>query len=279
MSFHVVSTLLSASADRFPDTHAMLVAESLGLSDPSRSRLFQHLNQLRRVLLADHVNIYPAKDLFSDLEVLPKHTLITLALAYGLAVPDHANCTTLGNSVATHIGMGLCTLREFAFITIACSSTIAQADTLIAPGTVDDPATRLQLYIMRQIAPVLTSRALRSLLDMHGVKYAPTDKTSKLHRHLLSFLHCLDRGKSADMDITSLGSERIARRQLIFNLAHLVLTSYQKETANGGEDDRDVHGPMLGAWIGDLMRCAVVMQVEDRSRSESKGYNVYDWVR
>jgi hypothetical protein len=44
MSFNVVSTLLSASADRFPDTHAMLVAESLGLSDTSQSRLFQHLN-------------------------------------------------------------------------------------------------------------------------------------------------------------------------------------------------------------------------------------------
>jgi hypothetical protein len=40
MSFHVVSTLLSASADRFPDTHATLVAESLGLSDPSRSLFF-----------------------------------------------------------------------------------------------------------------------------------------------------------------------------------------------------------------------------------------------
>jgi hypothetical protein len=32
------------------------------------------------------------------------------------------------------------------------------------------------------------------------------------------------------------------------------------------------------ARIGDLMRCAVVMQVEDRSRSEIKGCDVYDWV-
>jgi hypothetical protein len=80
------------------------------------------------------------------------------------------------------------------------------------------------------------------------------------------------------VDITSLGSERIARRQLIFNLAHLVPTSYQKETANGVEDDRAVRVPMLGARIGDLMCCAVVMQVEDRSRSESNGYDVYDRV-
>jgi hypothetical protein len=49
--------------------------------------------------------------------------------------------------------------------------------------------------------------------------------------------------------------------------------------ANGGEDDRDVRGPMLGARIGDLMRCAVVMQIEDSYRPEIKGYDVYDWVR
>ncbi|KAJ7866891.1 hypothetical protein B0H13DRAFT_1897842 [Mycena leptocephala] len=109
-----------------------------------------HLNQLRRVLLADHVNIYPAKDLFSDLEVLPKGTLITLALAHGLAIP------------ATRISLHYATPLP-----------LTSADTLIAPGTVDDPATCLQLYTMRQIAPVLTSRALRRLLDMHGVKYAP----------------------------------------------------------------------------------------------------------
>ncbi|KAJ7934430.1 hypothetical protein B0H13DRAFT_2305858 [Mycena leptocephala] len=179
-----------ATSSRIPDTYVMLVA-----------------------LLTDHVNIYPAKDLFSDLEILPKGTLITLALAHGLTVPDDANCTTLRNSIATHIGMGLCTLRDSAFAAIACSSIIAQPDTLIAPETVDDPATRLQLYIMHQIAPVLTSRALRRLLDMHGVRYATTDKTSKLRRHLLSFLHRLDRRKGADVDITSLGSERIARRQ------------------------------------------------------------------
>jgi hypothetical protein len=131
---------------------------------------------------------------------------------------------------------------------------------------------------MHQIAPVLTSHALRRLLDMHGTKYAPTDKTSKLHRHLLSFLHRLDRGKVGDMDITSLGSEHIACRQLIFNLVHLVPTSYQKGTANGGEDVRAMRGPMLGARIGDLMCCTVVMQVEDRSWSESKGYDIYDCV-
>jgi hypothetical protein len=49
--------------------------------------------------------------------------------------------------------------------------------------------------------------------------------------------------------------------------------------ANGAEDDRDVHGPMVSARIGDLMCCAVVMQIEDRSRPEIKGYNVYDRVR
>ncbi|KAJ7913689.1 hypothetical protein B0H13DRAFT_2326073 [Mycena leptocephala] len=51
-----------------------------------------------------------------------------------------------------------------------------------------------------------------------------------------------------------------------------------KETGKGEDDDRDVRGPMLGARIGNLMRCAVVMQVEDRSRSEIKGCDVYDWI-
>ncbi|KAJ7817217.1 hypothetical protein B0H13DRAFT_1923074 [Mycena leptocephala] len=50
------------------------------------------------------------------------------------------------------------------------------------------------------------------------------------------------------------------------------------ETAKGGDDDRDVHGPMLGARIGDLMCCVVVMQVEDRSHSELKGNDVYDRI-
>jgi hypothetical protein len=66
---------------------------------------------------------------------------------------------------------------------------------------------------MRQIAPILTIRALRRLLDMHGVKYAVTDNLSKLRNHLYSFLHHLDCGKGADVDITSLGIERIAYQQ------------------------------------------------------------------
>jgi hypothetical protein len=48
---------------------------------------------------------------------------------------------------------------------------------------------------------------------------------------------------------------------------------------NEAEDDRDVHRPMLSACIRDLMRCVVVMQIEDRSRPEIKGYDIYDRVR
>jgi hypothetical protein len=65
---------------------------------------------------------------------------------------------------------------------------------------------------------------------------------------------------------------------MTFNLVHFVLTSDQKETAKGGDDYRDVRGPMLGARIEDLMCCVVVMQVEDRSHSEFKGNDVYDRV-
>ncbi|KAJ7917124.1 hypothetical protein B0H13DRAFT_1870643 [Mycena leptocephala] len=369
MSFHVLSTLLSASAERFPDTHFILVAESLGLCDPSRTRLLQNLNQLRKVLLADYVYMYPTK-----------------------------------------------------------------ADTLIAPGSVDDPATRLQIYIMRQIAPALTSRALRRLLDMHGVKYAATDKFSKLHRHLFSFYiawieikvvpdhlkrklvrnfnletsaanltdkktlsfedfdldllrrpdhssphsrtepwldprypeppmpmenppyaslpiepHsiesdpdsaepvvavcrrcCTDLKANKVPPLSTANNNYLGPRKVLDTEKLLVLGSPKaeilgnmfcgqgkslvnfldadrgrkpgiiltertwahnntvmvntsaytemKETGNGEDDDRDVRGPMLGARIGDLMRCAVVMQVEDRSRSEIKGSDIYDWI-
>jgi hypothetical protein len=116
-------------------------------------------------------------------------------------------------SIAEHISMGSCTLRETAYKSISCSSIVAQYDFLYAPGTADEPAVHLQVYIMCQIAPILTSRALRHLLDMHGVKYALTDKLSKLLKHLYSFLHSLDRGKGIDEDITLTGTARIARRQ------------------------------------------------------------------
>jgi hypothetical protein len=140
--------------------HVVLVAEALGLCDPSRTHLLEHL---RKALLTDHVTVYPVKDLFSDLDVLPKGTLITLALTHGLTVLDDATCNTLCNSIATHIGMGLCTLRESTFTAIACSAIIAQADALIAPGTVDDPAARHASSFIPQIAPILPSRALRCL--------------------------------------------------------------------------------------------------------------------
>ncbi|KAJ7914039.1 hypothetical protein B0H13DRAFT_1873383 [Mycena leptocephala] len=44
------------------------------------------------------------------------------------------------------------------------------------------------------------------------------------------------------------------------------------------EDDRDVRGPMLRARIRDLMCYVVVMQIEDRSRPEIEGYDVYDRI-
>ncbi|KAJ7893981.1 hypothetical protein B0H13DRAFT_1886144 [Mycena leptocephala] len=102
-SIYVVSRFKypTAAPDRFPDMHVVLVAEALGLCDPSRTHLLEHL---RKALLTDHVTVYPVKDLFSDLDVLPKGTLITLALTHGLTVLDDATCNTLCNSIATHIG-------------------------------------------------------------------------------------------------------------------------------------------------------------------------------
>jgi hypothetical protein len=142
LSFHVLSTLLSASSEWLPDAHVLLLFESLRIKEMSRVALMQRLDQLRKVLPADHVRIYPAKILFSDLDSLPRGTLISLALMHGLSVQDNATRNSLRASIAEHISMGSSTLRETAYKSISCSSIVARSDSIYAPGT-ERPSTRL----------------------------------------------------------------------------------------------------------------------------------------
>ncbi|KAJ6483559.1 hypothetical protein C8R47DRAFT_1217638 [Mycena vitilis] len=83
----------------------------------------------------------------------------------------------------------------------------------VAPGASQDPAARLQLQILRQVAPVLTVRPLRRLLDMHDVRYKDTDNLKKLRRRLSSFVDRLERGKQGEDDLVLTGTARNERRK------------------------------------------------------------------
>ncbi|KAJ7865103.1 hypothetical protein B0H13DRAFT_2353165 [Mycena leptocephala] len=81
----------------------------------------------------------------------------------------------------------------------------------------DDPSTRLQMYILRQIGPILFVRPMKRLLDLHDIRYTDTDNIRKLRSHLHSFLNRLDRGNSEDEPSVA-GSARHARRTEIKRL-------------------------------------------------------------
>ncbi|KAJ7861912.1 hypothetical protein B0H13DRAFT_2354905 [Mycena leptocephala] len=209
MSYHVLSVLLSSSPERFPDTHAALVAESLGLANKSKSNLVMQLSAQRKILVTEHTTTQTAKSIFVDLDTLPNGTLLSLAFVHGLEVPENANSKVLRDSIATHIAMGFCT-RELPS-SLACSAISLQSDSHVTSGS-DDPSTRLQMHIMRQIAPILAAQLLKRLLDMHDVTYADTDNLRKLRHHLQSFLDRLDYGKCSEDEPSIMGSARRARR-------------------------------------------------------------------
>jgi hypothetical protein len=143
MSYHVLSVLLSSSPERFPDTHAALVAESLGLANKSKSNLVMQLSARRKILVTEHPTTQTANSIFVDLDTLPKGTLLSLAFAHGLEVPENANSKVLRDSIATHIAMGFCTSRESPS-SLTCSAISLQSDSHVTSGS-DDPSTRLQM--------------------------------------------------------------------------------------------------------------------------------------
>ncbi|KAJ7912386.1 hypothetical protein B0H13DRAFT_1874896 [Mycena leptocephala] len=374
MSFHVLSTLLSASAERFPDTHVILVAESLGLCDPSRT-----LNQLRKLPLADYVYIYPTKDLFTDLDVLPQGTLITLTLAHGLtadtliapgSVDDPAthlqiyyasNCTrphlSCSAPLVGYARRKVCghrqiqqTSQAFIFIfTSPGSSTcnelcpvrdkktlsfedfdldlLRRPDHIVSQAliqernlgsTLDTPRHLCPWKIPHSAEPVIAV-CRRCCTDHKANKVPPLSTAnnnylgpappelkdltiveeamislcrakcwilrssmSSVHRKPKYWATCFAGRES--LLLIFLGADCGRKPGIILTertWAHnnTVMVNTSDETRNGEDDDRDVRGPMLGARISDLMRCAVVMQVKDRSRSEIEGCDVYDWVR
>jgi hypothetical protein len=89
----------------------------------------------------------------------------------------------------------------------------SQLDSEPQPSSPDDASERLQIYIMRQVAPILSVKPLKRLLDMHDIKYPETAKLKNLRNCLYSFLDRLDRGKFAVDDISLSGTARRARRR------------------------------------------------------------------
>ncbi|KAJ7915261.1 hypothetical protein B0H13DRAFT_1872219 [Mycena leptocephala] len=173
-------------AHRPQPCHATLVSKSLGLSEYSRSNLSATLDARRKALISEDKPIHTARSIFVKLDYLPKGTL-SLSHAHGLEVPSNVNLPTLRDSIATHIAMSRCRSRE----ALACSQISLQSESPVASGS-DDPSTRSQLYryLLNQIAPILTVRPLKRLLDLHGIRYVDTDNIRKIRKHLSSLKMC-----------------------------------------------------------------------------------------
>lgn len=186
ISYDVLSIILSSSLELFPDSHATLVSKSLGLSEYSRSNLSATLDVRRKALISEDKPIHTARSIFVKLDYLPKGTL-SLSHAHRLEIPSNVNLPTLRDSIATHIAMSRCRSRE----ALACSQISLQSESPVASGS-DDPSTRSQLYryLLSQIAPILTVRPLKRLLDLHGIRYVDTDNIRKIRKHLSSLKMC-----------------------------------------------------------------------------------------
>jgi hypothetical protein len=105
---------------------------------------------------------------------------VSITHAHAIDVPKTATCNLLRDKIAEHLSTGACTSRKSYSSPLGCTSMKSHFDIQPSPGSSEDPSTRPQLYILRQVAPTLKLRPLRRLLDMHDVSYADKDKVKKL---------------------------------------------------------------------------------------------------
>jgi hypothetical protein len=204
--------LLSASEDRLPDMRIEFVASSLGLSDKSRLRFHLFLDQKRSHLIQEQTSKSSLDVLFNRLEKLPKGTLVAIAQAHGIRFAKTPNVNQVRSTLMHHISTGLCSSREGYSSYLGCSSVNKELGPHVAePRTAEDPATRLQIHIIQQIAPILKQRSLQRLLDLHDVSYKSSDPIKKLRLRLKAFLQRLIHGKYGDSsDFSLTGSKRKA---------------------------------------------------------------------
>ncbi|KAJ7035880.1 hypothetical protein C8F04DRAFT_1258517 [Mycena alexandri] len=192
MAFAALSILISASDDRLPVPHAAVVLSCLGLANASPLHLQRELISRRRQLLREHSSSNPVRVIFESIESLPKGSLLTLAQLHGLRVGERPNMEQLCSSIIHHVGSGLCISREELQSYLACSSVESQllsSPSAITPGTGEDPATQLQVHMIRQIAPILQLRPLRRLLKLHNIPYKEYVNTKALRKRVKTFLN------------------------------------------------------------------------------------------
>ncbi|KAJ7884897.1 hypothetical protein B0H13DRAFT_2343466 [Mycena leptocephala] len=189
MTFSVLSLLISASDDRLPDIRVEAAASCLGQTYSSRIDFQQHLGRKRQKLVQAQSAAQSARSVFDNLENLSKGSLSVIAQTHGIRLGKSPTREQLRYAIVHHLG----TESQFEPFT-------AQ------PGTAEDPATLLQIHIIRQIAPVLQLRPLRRLLDLHDVVYLESDTVKLLRRRLNKFLERLIRGKYGDNELSLTGS-------------------------------------------------------------------------
>ncbi|KAJ7832983.1 hypothetical protein B0H13DRAFT_1914782 [Mycena leptocephala] len=180
--------------------------------DHSRLRFQLELGKKREKLLLAHSSAHSVRAVFDRIESLPKGSLVVLAQSHGIQLGKSPTCEYLRAAIVNHVGTGGCTSREGYSSYLGCSSIESQLASVTAtPGTAEDPATLLQIHLIRQIAPILQLRPLRRLLNLHDVSYVETDNVKKLRNRLKRFLDRLVRGKFGDDELSLTGSARKAR--------------------------------------------------------------------
>ncbi|KAJ6473354.1 hypothetical protein C8R47DRAFT_1294963 [Mycena vitilis] len=169
---HLITGSCLTSEDRLPDLHVDALGSCLGLADKSRLNVDLHLGRKRRRLVEDESSVHSVDTIFDKFETLTRGPLLALAQSHGIRLKDTATRDQLRYAISHHLSTGSCTSREGYTSYLACSSVESQLEPFTTqPGTAEDPATCLQIHLIRQIAPKLQLRPLRRLLDLHDVSY------------------------------------------------------------------------------------------------------------
>ncbi|KAJ7728621.1 hypothetical protein B0H16DRAFT_1734570 [Mycena metata] len=208
MAFYTQSILVSASVETFPHSAVEIVGTCFGFEDLSRENVLYNLARQRRILLKGRDGLHTVDGLFNSLERLPKGTLLVLSKAHGLRI--NASKHVLQDAIVRHISTGKSVRHEeYSF---SCSAVESEfSDCAVDTGSSEDPSTRLQISILKQLCPVLKLTALRRLLRLHDVPFVDSDKTKKLRRRLKSYLTRLRSGKQFESELTSTDIARAAR--------------------------------------------------------------------
>ncbi|KAJ7117321.1 hypothetical protein C8R43DRAFT_960622 [Mycena crocata] len=184
MSFAALSVVLSASGDTLPDAHVTILSQCFGWSDDSRGHLVDRLASRRRTLVEKQSVSVSARTVFDNIYDLPRGSLLSLAQSHGLPLSELPTKDLLCDMILRHVSNGRCVAHESYKSHIACSSLRSQfqAPTDATFDDIEDPSIRMQVHILRQVAPVLKIRPLRRLLELHAVSYVESDHVRKLRR-------------------------------------------------------------------------------------------------